>query len=56
MFGGIYKRKEKYLKRGARAPHELYDPFHMIQYYRYLRFMPNGSAYQVISVKKIESE
>ena len=55
-FIGYYVMKGKYLRDGERDPNSQYAPFHLVEYYRYFRFYPDGSVSHCLSVKKLKQE
>eukprot|EP01147_Barroeca_monosierra_P010838 gene10838-2914_t len=44
LFHGIYVSKVTYLRRGEQALDDLYRPWHVVQYYRYIRLLPDHTA------------
>jgi hypothetical protein len=56
FFDGVYVMKEKYIRAGTKDLHGFYDPYHVIEFYRYLKFFPDGHAISCLSVNKIKKE
>ena len=44
LFYGIYISTFSYVRAGEQAIDAFYQPYHLVTYYRYLRFFPNGSC------------
>lgn len=53
---GYYILKEKYLKIGEMDINHTYDPIHVVEYFRYIRFFENGLAIMCISSYKLSQE
>jgi len=53
-FTGYYFQKEKYIRLGTKGLDQFYDPVHLIEYYRYFRFYPDGFVIHIVSAKKAE--
>lgn len=44
-FNGCYISKTSYLRYGERSfQDQFYRPVHLVEYYRYIRFYPDGSV------------
>lgn len=43
-FTGVYISKTTYVRPGERSLDRLFKPYHTVNYYRYLRFFPDGSV------------
>lgn len=41
---GVYIAKTTYAREGERSLDNFYKPWHLVEFYRYLRFLPDGSA------------
>ncbi len=41
-FPGCYISKCEYFREGEKSLDRYYRPFHVVQYYRYVRFFPDG--------------
>ena len=41
-FTGVYISKTSYVKQGERSLDCYYRPFHVVEYYRYMRFFSDG--------------
>jgi hypothetical protein len=52
-YSGVYSVKEKYLRFGIKTGDQQYDPCHLIRYYRYFRFFPDGEVLCKLSTKKM---
>lgn len=49
-FNGCYISKTSYLRYGERSfQDQFYRPVHLIEYYRYVRFFPDGTALMLTS-------
>ena len=55
-FVGTYTMKGKYLRNGQKDLSGLYSPYHVVEYYRHLRFFPNGVVMSGLSVKKLRKD
>ena len=51
-FVGVYQQKEVYTRPGTKDLDQFYDPVHLIEFYRYFRFYPDGFVIYMNSVKK----
>jgi hypothetical protein len=49
LWHGVYVSKVSYVRPGEQSMDEHYRPFHVVTYFRYLRFFPNGTALTVMS-------
>lgn len=55
-FNGYYVLRERYTRRGD---HSLDNPgiqVHLVEYYKYVRFFPNGSLLYKLSNRKLKDE
>lgn len=43
-FDGVYISKSSYARAGERSLDNFYQPWHLVEYYRYLRFFADGSV------------
>lgn len=43
-FSGVYISKTSYVKQGERSLDCYYRPFHVVEYYRYMRFFSDGTV------------
>lgn len=43
-YNGCYISKTTYVRRGEQSLDSFYRPWHVVEYYRYLRFFPDGSV------------
>lgn len=50
-FGGVYQMKEKYIRSGTKDLTDFYKPYHVIEFYRYLRFYTDGFVISYICSK-----
>ena len=41
-FNGVYISRNTYFRKGEADDDGLYRPWHMVEYYRYVRFFPDG--------------
>jgi len=55
-FVGVYQQKEQYTRLGTKDLNQFYDPVHLVEFYRYIRFFPDGGVLYIISVKKLLKE
>mmetsp|Transcript_36659 Transcript_36659/g.32853 ORF Transcript_36659/g.32853 Transcript_36659/m.32853 type:complete len:87 (-) Transcript_36659:8-268(-) len=55
-FGGVYCMKEKYIRPGVKDLTGFYKPYHVIEFFRYLRFYPDGFVVSYICNKKLKKE
>jgi len=53
---GVYVMKAKYIRPGTRDLSGFYDPYHVIEFYRYFRFLPDGLVISCLSVNKLKAE
>ena len=53
---GVYVMKGRYLRNGEKDLSGFYAPFHVVEYFRYIRFLPDGSVMHCMSVKKLKRE
>ncbi|PVD32500.1 hypothetical protein C0Q70_07939 [Pomacea canaliculata] len=49
LFNGCYISRATYFRQGEQGMDQFYRPFHMVEYYRYVRFFPDGSMLMVCS-------
>lgn len=49
LFNGCYICRATYVRQGEQGMDTFYRPFHMVAYYRYLRFFPDGSMLMMCS-------
>lgn len=50
LFGGCYISKTTYLRMGENSfQDQYYRPVQLVEYYRYLRFLPDGTVYMMTS-------
>ncbi|KAK7485684.1 hypothetical protein BaRGS_00023133 [Batillaria attramentaria] len=49
MFNGCYISRATYVRQGEQGMDNFYRPFHMVAYYRYIRFFPDGSMLMMCS-------
>lgn len=49
LFNGCYISRSTYVRQGEQGMDSFYRPFHMVAYYRYLRFFPDGSVLMMCS-------
>lgn len=42
---GCYISKLSYVRPGEKSLDNFYRPFHVVEYYRYVRFFPDGKSY-----------
>jgi hypothetical protein len=56
LFDGVYVMKEKYIRAGTKDLTGFYDPYHTVEFYRYLKFFPDGHVLSCLSVNKIRKE
>lgn len=55
-YSGVYIMKENYIRIGMRMNNQQYDPQHLVEFFRYLRFFPDGLVISCLSVKKLTNE
>lgn len=48
-FHGCYISKMSYLRQGERGLDNFYNPYHFVEYYRYIRFFPDGQMLMLTS-------
>lgn len=50
-FQGVYISVNNYIRQGGQVEgsSSLYNPIHMVTYYRYFRFMPNGDVLRLVT-------
>jgi F-box protein 9 len=48
-FDGCYISKATYARAGEPSLDHFYRPWHVVEYYRYLRFFPNGTVVMLTS-------
>lgn len=41
---GVYIGKSSYIRQGEQSLDTFYSPWHLVEYYRYIRFFPDGSC------------
>ena len=46
--------KERYLKTGQKLSSQSYDPVYVVEFFRYIRFFPDGTCLSGLSLKKIK--
>lgn len=56
QFGGVYVMKEQYIRVGAKDFRGYYDPYHAVDFYRYIRFFPTGLVMSSLSVNKLKDD
>ncbi|KAK7091378.1 F-box only protein 9-like [Littorina saxatilis] len=49
LFNGCYISRATYVRQGEQSLDCFYRPFHMVEYYRFLRFFPEGSVLMMCS-------
>lgn len=49
LFNGCYISKLSYVRAGEKSLDSYYRPFHMVEYYRYVRFFPDGVIFCMTS-------
>jgi len=49
LFDGCYISKVVYVRQGEQGMDNFYRPFHLVEYYRYLRFFPDGVMLMLVS-------
>ena len=53
---GIYAIKESYIKQGEQRLNEFHVPVHIVEYYRYFRFYPEGIVLTCMQIKKLKKQ
>jgi hypothetical protein len=53
---GYYMCKHKYIKIGEKNEQTLICPIHIIYYYRYIRFLEDGSCIYYVANRKLKEE
>lgn len=51
---GIYGTKEEYIKEGEQGFSQSYRPYHLVEFFRYVRFWPDGSLTMMITTQKLK--
>jgi len=49
LYDGCYISKITYVRQGEQGMDQFYRPFHLVEYYRYLRFFPDGNVLMLVS-------
>ncbi|GFR71410.1 F-box only protein 9 [Elysia marginata] len=49
LFDGCYISKVTYVRPGEQGLDNFYRPFHLVEYFRYIRFFPNGQVLMLVS-------
>lgn len=49
LFDGCYISKVTYVRQGEQGLDNFYRPFHLVEYFRYIRFFPNGQVLMLVS-------
>ncbi|KAK3775552.1 hypothetical protein RRG08_048188 [Elysia crispata] len=49
LFDGCYISKVTYVRPGEQSLDSFYRPFHLVEYFRYIRFFPNGQVLMLVS-------
>ncbi|XP_076457204.1 F-box only protein 9-like [Babylonia areolata] len=49
LFNGCYISRATYMRQGEQSVDSFYRPFHMVAYYRFLRFFPEGCVLMMCS-------
>lgn len=42
---GVYISRATYIRQGEQSLDSFYSPWHLVEYYRYIRFFPDGLFY-----------
>ncbi|CAF1415951.1 unnamed protein product [Adineta steineri] len=42
VFNGVYISRASYIRQGEQSLDTFYSPWHLVEYYRYMRFFPDG--------------
>ncbi|CAF1502959.1 unnamed protein product [Rotaria magnacalcarata] len=42
VFNGVYISRTSYIRQGEQSLDTFYSPWHLVEYYRYMRFFPDG--------------
>ena len=43
ILAGVYISRATYIRQGEQSLDTFYSPWHLVEYYRYIRFFPDGS-------------
>lgn len=46
---GVYISRAAYIRQGEQSLDTFYSPWHLVEYYRYIRFFPDGSFVMILS-------
>ncbi|XP_012937042.1 F-box only protein 9 [Aplysia californica] len=49
LFDGCYISRVTYIRQGEQGMDQFYRPFHLVEYYRYVRFFPDGHVLMLVS-------
>ncbi|CAL1530069.1 unnamed protein product [Lymnaea stagnalis] len=49
LFDGCYISKVTYIRQGEQSLDSFYRPFHLVEYFRYVRFFPDGQMHMLVS-------
>ncbi|KAK0053938.1 F-box only protein 9 [Biomphalaria pfeifferi] len=49
LFDGCYISKVTYIRQGEQSMDSFYRPFHLVEYFRYVRFFPDGHVLMLVS-------
>ncbi|CAG5134554.1 unnamed protein product [Candidula unifasciata] len=49
LFDGCYISKVTYIRQGEQGMDSFYRPFHLVEYFRYVRFFPDGQVLMLVS-------
>ncbi|KAH9492604.1 F-box only protein 9 [Bulinus truncatus] len=49
LFDGCYVSKTSYIRQGEQSLDSFYRPFHLVEYFRYVRFFPDGVVLMLVS-------
>jgi len=47
VFNGVYISKATYVRQGEQSLDSFYSPWHLVEYFRYIRFFPDGLCFVV---------
>jgi len=47
---GVYISRATYIRQGEQSLDAFYSPWHLVEYYRYIRFFPDGLLFFLIFV------
>lgn len=42
IISGVYISRASYIRQGEQSLDTFYSPWHLVEYYRYIRFFPDG--------------